>query len=173
MKLIFSHVQILFEYLQIWPFVLLSIWCRNLPSYAIWQWDVWAARWNFWIVWCIISFSKHTGFDNYSFQGSGTFGNFIHKTNYRCAGLPLSMCHMFLCLCFVLFIMGPNIRVPEILSANPELQGIAKRMVDTFYKNLSLSNELDPQESMYGEELLSMASSILVQVCSSIWLQLA
>ena len=73
--------------------------------------------------------------------------------------------------------MGPNylsfIHVPEILSANPELQGIAKRMVDTFYKNLSLSNELDPQESMYGEELLSMASSILVQVCSSIWLQLA
>ncbi|RLN29014.1 phagocyte signaling-impaired protein [Panicum miliaceum] len=45
-----------------------------------------------------------------------------------------------------------------------ELQGIAKRMVDTFYKNLSLSNELDPQESMYGEELLSMASSILVQL---------
>ena len=83
------------------------------------------------------------------------------------------MCHMFLCLCFVLFIMGPNIRVPEILSAIPELQGIAKRMVDTFYKNLSLSNELDLQESMYGEELLSMASSILVQVCSSIWLQLA
>jgi len=69
--------------------------------------------------------------------------------------------------------MGPNIRVPEILSAIPELQGIAKRMVDTFYKNLSLSNELDLQESMYGEELLSMASSILVQVCSSIWLQLA
>jgi len=73
--------------------------------------------------------------------------------------------------------VGPNylsfIHVPEILSANPELQGIAKRMVDTFYKNLSLSNELDPQESMYGEELLSMASSILVQVCSSIWLQLA
>ena len=87
------------------------------------------------------------------------------------------MCHMFLLLCFVLFIVGPNylsfIHVPEILSANPELQGIAKRMVDTFYKNLSLSNELDLQESMYGEELLSMASSILVQVCSSIWLQLA
>lgn len=60
-----------------------------------------------------------------------------------------------------------------MLFANPELQGIAKRMVDTFYKNLSLSNDLDPQESMYGEELLSMASSILVQVCSSICLRLA
>lgn len=45
-----------------------------------------------------------------------------------------------------------------------ELQGIARRMVDTFYENLPLSNDLDPQESMYGEELLSMASSILVQL---------
>ncbi|CAL4892933.1 unnamed protein product [Urochloa decumbens] len=60
-------------------------------------------------------------------------------------------------------------KVQELLGtlftkSTAELQGIAKRMVDTFYKNLSLSNELDPQESMYGEELLSMASSILVQL---------
>ncbi|KAG2628384.1 hypothetical protein PVAP13_3KG245100 [Panicum virgatum] len=60
-------------------------------------------------------------------------------------------------------------KVQELLGTlftkpNTELQGIAKRMVHTFYKNLSLSNELDPQESMYGEELLSMASSILVQL---------
>ncbi|CAL4900135.1 unnamed protein product [Urochloa decumbens] len=60
-------------------------------------------------------------------------------------------------------------KVQELLGtlftkSTAELQGIAKRMVDTFYKNLPLSNELDPQESMYGEELLSMASSILVQL---------
>ncbi|CAN6333458.1 unnamed protein product [Urochloa humidicola] len=60
-------------------------------------------------------------------------------------------------------------KVQELLGilftkSTAELQGIAKRMVDTFYKNLSLSNDLDPQESMYGEELLSMASSILVQL---------
>ncbi|CAN6351382.1 unnamed protein product [Urochloa humidicola] len=60
-------------------------------------------------------------------------------------------------------------KVQELLGtlftkSTAELQGIAKRMVDTFYKNLSLSNELDPQESMYGEELVSMASSILVQL---------
>ncbi|KAG2619988.1 hypothetical protein PVAP13_3NG154600 [Panicum virgatum] len=60
-------------------------------------------------------------------------------------------------------------KIQEILGTlftkpTTELQGIAKRMVDTFYKNLSLSNELDLQESMYGEELLSMASSILVQL---------
>ncbi|KAL6865074.1 hypothetical protein ACP4OV_016225 [Aristida adscensionis] len=45
-----------------------------------------------------------------------------------------------------------------------ELQGVTKRLVETFYKNLPLSNELDPQENMYGEELLSMASNILVQL---------
>ncbi|XP_066362409.1 N-terminal acetyltransferase B complex auxiliary subunit NAA25-like isoform X2 [Miscanthus floridulus] len=56
--------------------------------------------------------------------------------------------------------MLSNNEISELL----ELQGIAKRMVDTFYKNLPLSNDLDPQESMYGEELLSMASSILVQL---------
>lgn len=60
-------------------------------------------------------------------------------------------------------------KVQELLGtlftkSTAELQGIAKIMVDTFYKNLSLSNDLDPQESMYGEELLSMASSILVQL---------
>lgn len=60
-------------------------------------------------------------------------------------------------------------KVQELLGTSftkstSELEGIAKRMVDTFYKNLPLSNYLDPQESMYGEELLSMASSILVQL---------
>ncbi|WVZ98055.1 hypothetical protein U9M48_043538 [Paspalum notatum var. saurae] len=60
-------------------------------------------------------------------------------------------------------------KVQELLGtlftkSTAELQGIAKRMVDTFYKNLPLSNDLDPQESMYGEELLSMSSSILVQL---------
>jgi hypothetical protein len=32
------------------------------------------------------------------------------------------------------------------------------------YKTLALSENLDPQESMHDEELLSMASNILVQV---------
>ncbi|KAL6630986.1 hypothetical protein ACP70R_028326 [Stipagrostis hirtigluma subsp. patula] len=60
-------------------------------------------------------------------------------------------------------------KVQELLGtlftkSTAELQDIAKRLVETFYKNLPLSNELDPQESMYGEELLSMASNILVQL---------
>lgn len=46
-------------------------------------------------------------------------------------------------------------------------------MVEAFYKNLPLSRDLDPQESMHGEELLCMASSILVQVCNISWLLLA
>ncbi|TVU18876.1 hypothetical protein EJB05_34993 [Eragrostis curvula] len=61
------------------------------------------------------------------------------------------------------------VKVQELLGmlftkSTAELQGIAKGLVDTFYRNLPLSNDLDPQESMYGEELLSMASSILVQL---------
>uniref|UniRef100_A0A0D9WFC3 Uncharacterized protein n=1 Tax=Leersia perrieri TaxID=77586 RepID=A0A0D9WFC3_9ORYZ len=60
-------------------------------------------------------------------------------------------------------------KVQELLGiffskSTTELQSIAKGMVDTFYKNLPLSRDLDPQESMHGEELLCMASSILVQL---------
>jgi hypothetical protein len=37
-------------------------------------------------------------------------------------------------------------------------------MVETYCKNLPLSKDLDPQESMHGEELLSMVCNVLVQV---------
>lgn len=43
-----------------------------------------------------------------------------------------------------------------------ELEDTAMRMVGMYYDNLSLSKDLDPQENMHGEELLSMASSALV-----------
>ncbi|VAH05803.1 unnamed protein product [Triticum turgidum subsp. durum] len=60
-------------------------------------------------------------------------------------------------------------KVQELLGtllskSTTDLQRIAKGMVETFYKNLPLSRDLDPQESMHGEELLSMASNILVQL---------
>lgn len=45
-----------------------------------------------------------------------------------------------------------------------ELEDIAVRMTEMFCKNLPLSKDLDAQESMHGEELLSMACNILVQV---------
>ncbi|GER30478.1 tetratricopeptide repeat protein [Striga asiatica] len=45
-----------------------------------------------------------------------------------------------------------------------ELEDIAVRMAEMFCTNLPLSKELDAQESMHGEELLSMASTILVQL---------
>ncbi|KAK4492110.1 hypothetical protein RD792_002907 [Penstemon davidsonii] len=45
-----------------------------------------------------------------------------------------------------------------------DLENLAVRMTEMFCKNLPLSKELDAQESMYGEELLSMACNILVQV---------
>ncbi|KAG1339015.1 Laccase [Cocos nucifera] len=43
-----------------------------------------------------------------------------------------------------------------------ELEGIAKGMVEMYCKNLILSTDLDPQENMHGEELLSVASNVLV-----------
>lgn len=45
-----------------------------------------------------------------------------------------------------------------------DLEGLAVQMADLYCKNLPLSKDLDVQESMYGEELLSMACNVLVQV---------
>lgn len=38
-------------------------------------------------------------------------------------------------------------------------------MAEMYCKNLPLSKDLDVQESMHGEDLLSMVANILVQVC--------
>ncbi|KAI3461689.1 hypothetical protein Pfo_018352 [Paulownia fortunei] len=45
-----------------------------------------------------------------------------------------------------------------------ELEDIVVRMTEMFCKNLPLSKDLDAQECMYGEELLSMACNVLVQL---------
>ncbi|KAF5446637.1 hypothetical protein F2P56_032248 [Juglans regia] len=45
-----------------------------------------------------------------------------------------------------------------------ELEGSAVQMVELYCRNLPLSKDLDPQESMHGEELLSMACNVLVQL---------
>lgn len=45
-----------------------------------------------------------------------------------------------------------------------DLEGLAVQMADLYCKNLPLSKDLDVQESMYGEELLSMACNVLVQL---------
>lgn len=45
-----------------------------------------------------------------------------------------------------------------------DLEDLAAQMTEMFCKNLPLSKDLDAQESMYGEELLSMACNILVQL---------
>lgn len=49
------------------------------------------------------------------------------------------------------------------LSAS-ELGGVAVRMAEMYCKNLPLSKDLDVQESMHGEDLLSMVANILVQL---------
>ncbi|KAM0953791.1 putative tetratricopeptide-like helical domain superfamily [Dioscorea sansibarensis] len=45
-----------------------------------------------------------------------------------------------------------------------DLETIAVKMVDMYCKSLCLSKELDPQENMHGEELLSMACNVLVHL---------
>lgn len=48
-----------------------------------------------------------------------------------------------------------------------ELEGSAVQMVEMYCKNLPLSKDLDSQESMHGEELLSLACNAFIQVCES------
>ncbi|XWS74406.1 hypothetical protein CRYUN_Cryun02cG0213300 [Craigia yunnanensis] len=45
-----------------------------------------------------------------------------------------------------------------------ELEGFAVQMAELYCKNLPLSKDLDPQESMHGEELLSIVCNVLVQL---------
>lgn len=45
-----------------------------------------------------------------------------------------------------------------------ELEGSAVQMMELYCKNLPLSKDLDPQENMHGEELLSMVCNVLIQV---------
>uniref|UniRef100_A0A2P2M6U4 Phagocyte signaling-impaired protein n=1 Tax=Rhizophora mucronata TaxID=61149 RepID=A0A2P2M6U4_RHIMU len=45
-----------------------------------------------------------------------------------------------------------------------ELEHSAIKMVETYCETLPLSKDLDPQESMHGEELLSMVCNVLVQL---------
>ncbi|KAF5744470.1 phagocyte signaling-impaired protein [Tripterygium wilfordii] len=45
-----------------------------------------------------------------------------------------------------------------------ELEGTAVQMVKLFFESLPLAKDLDPQESMQGEELLSLACNVLVQL---------
>jgi len=46
-----------------------------------------------------------------------------------------------------------------------DLEASCVQMFEMYCTNLPLSKDLDPQEGMHGEELLSMICSILVQVC--------
>ncbi|XP_062086683.1 N-terminal acetyltransferase B complex auxiliary subunit NAA25 isoform X2 [Humulus lupulus] len=45
-----------------------------------------------------------------------------------------------------------------------ELEGHAVQMAKMYYQNLPLSKDLDSQESMHGEELLSMVCNVLIQL---------
>lgn len=51
-----------------------------------------------------------------------------------------------------------------IIYFSAELEGSAVQMAEMYCQNLPLSKDLDPQESMHGEELLSMVCTVLIQV---------
>ncbi|KAF5189246.1 N-alpha-acetyltransferase 25, NatB auxiliary subunit [Thalictrum thalictroides] len=48
--------------------------------------------------------------------------------------------------------------------SSDELECMASHMADIYCKNLPLSKDLDLQENMHGEDLLSMSSNVLVQL---------
>ncbi|KAL5170177.1 N-terminal acetyltransferase B complex auxiliary subunit NAA25 [Glycine soja] len=50
------------------------------------------------------------------------------------------------------------------MSSASDLEVFCVQMFEMYCKNLPLSKDLDPQESMHGEELLSMICNILVQL---------
>lgn len=56
-------------------------------------------------------------------------------------------------------LIGNMFKIPVV-----ELENSAIRMAQMYCKNLPLSKDLDQQESMHGEELLSMACNVLVQL---------
>lgn len=53
----------------------------------------------------------------------------------------------------------------NICYSSTVLDSSAVQMAEMYCKNLPLSKDLDIQETMHGEELLSMACNVLVQVC--------
>lgn len=46
-----------------------------------------------------------------------------------------------------------------------ELEVCCAQMAEIYCKSVAFSKDLDPQESMQGEELLSLICNLLVQVC--------
>ncbi|GAB4860256.1 hypothetical protein Ancab_011737 [Ancistrocladus abbreviatus] len=55
--------------------------------------------------------------------------------------------------------IGNNYKLPA-----KELEELAVKMINMYFRSLPLSRDLDPQETMHGEELLSMAASVLIQL---------
>lgn len=70
----------------------------------------------------------------------------------------------FLYLIFITFTVFFTWQLNYDLLPLLDIEGFAVEMVDIYCKNLPLSKDLDIQESVHGEDLLSMACNILVQV---------
>ncbi|KAL9266110.1 N-terminal acetyltransferase B complex auxiliary subunit NAA25-like protein [Drosera capensis] len=99
---------------------------------------------------------------NYGLTMTGVHLFFV--LNWLCRiiyyGIPIFSFFVFGCIHHMqLVVVGVT---DDIFS--PELEGVAMELVDMYCKSLPLSRDLDVQESMHGEELLTMASNILVQL---------
>ncbi|KAF3652347.1 hypothetical protein FXO37_17559 [Capsicum annuum] len=64
-------------------------------------------------------------------------------------------------------VCGVGVGVGSYYLVWSELETIAVKMTQMYCENLPLSKDLDAQESMYGEDLLSMACDLLVQGIST------
>ncbi|XP_057955764.1 N-terminal acetyltransferase B complex auxiliary subunit NAA25 isoform X2 [Malania oleifera] len=86
----------------------------------------------------------------------------LEKLKGSCDSLsmvPIKMLGKSITLFKIQELIGNTFKLPV-----DELVGSAEKMVEMYCKNLPLSKELDPQESMHGEELLSMACNLLIQL---------
>ncbi|XP_024023343.1 N-terminal acetyltransferase B complex auxiliary subunit NAA25 [Morus notabilis] len=87
---------------------------------------------------------------------------FVGKLNkaYECVStVPTKVLGQSITFLKVQELMGNMFELPIT-----ELEDRAVKMAELYCKNLPLSKDLDPQESMHGEELLSMLCNVLVQL---------
>ncbi|KAL5580626.1 hypothetical protein UlMin_013068 [Ulmus minor] len=81
------------------------------------------------------------------------------KKSYDCSTEPIRMLGQSITLLKIQDLVQNKFELPVA-----ELEGSAVQMAEMYCKNLPLSKDLDPQESTYGEELLSMVCNVLIQL---------
>ncbi|KAL9235235.1 hypothetical protein vseg_010013 [Gypsophila vaccaria] len=83
----------------------------------------------------------------------------LKKTSASMSMVPTKALGQTITLQQIEWQIGINFKIPVA-----ELESLTVKMVTLYCENLHLSKDLDPQECMHGEELLSLACNILVQL---------